>query len=68
MIKAHNPNLKIIRIKAGLFQKEVAKSIGITENAYSIIERGNRPVGIKTAKDICDFLKIQFDDIFEIIE
>ncbi len=66
MIKAKCKNLKIARLKAGLLQKEVAERAGITENAYSIIERGFRPVSGKTAKAISDSLQVAFDDAFEI--
>ena len=68
MIRAKNQSLKVIRLKAGLFQKDIAKGIGISANAYSVIERGSRAVGGKTAKAICDYLKINFDDAFEIKE
>lgn len=68
MIKARKNSLKIIRLKAGLLQREVAKGIGISENSYSIIERGTRSVGGKTARAICNLLSITFDEAFEITE
>lgn len=68
MIKAKNHSLKVVRLRSGLFQKDIAEGIGISSNAYSVIERGTRPVGGKTAKAICDYLNINFDDVFEIKE
>lgn len=66
MVKALCPELKFARIKNGLFQKDVAENVGITVNAYALIEGGKKTTTGKTAKSICDCLNVKFDDVFEI--
>lgn len=68
MIISRSANLKIARIKKGLYQKEVASAIGISENSYAVTERGLRPTSGKTAKAITDFLGITFDEGFMVVE
>ena|GEM_PF-1688063 len=55
--------LKTTRIKKGLYQTEVAKAIQMDSNAYSQIENG-KSTTCKTAKKICDFFGVEFDDFF----
>jgi len=67
MITVKEKCLKIARIKRGLYQNEVAESIGMHHAAYSQIENG-KSAECKTAKKICDFFGVEFDDFFEITE
>ncbi len=67
-IKSNQPQLKIARIKNGLYQRDVAEAIGITPNAYAQIENGIRFTTGKTAVRICECLHIQFEDGFKVEE
>lgn len=61
-----NQSLKIARVKAGLFQKEVAKEAGITSSSYYQIESGRKSTSGKTAKAIADALGVPIESIFNI--
>lgn len=67
MIYAHsNQSLKIARVKAGLFQKEVAKEAGIKSSSYYQIESGRKSTSGKTAKAIADALGVPVESVFDI--
>ncbi|GEM_PF-1734524 len=61
-----NKSLKIARVKAGLFQKEIAEKAGITGPAYYQIESGRKSTSGKTAKAISDALGVPIESIFDI--
>lgn len=60
--------LKIARIKAGLYQSEVAESANVTQNTYAQIESGRKSTSGKTAKLICRRLHVKLDDVFRVEE
>lgn len=63
MIRASH-DLKTYRFKRGLFQRDVAKGVGILPTTYSLIETGRRTTTCKTAKKIADFLDVPLEDAF----
>lgn len=60
-------NLKEIRIKKGLMQKDVAKLSNITPSFYCLIEKGERKPSLETAKSIADALGVSLDEFYEVI-
>lgn len=68
MVFALKVNLKTARIKAGMYQKDVANLINITPNAYAQIENRKRATRGKTAKSICELLNVDFDQVFEMTD
>ncbi len=68
MIKVRTGNIKKARIEQGYNQSDVCIGTGLNIATYSQIENGKASLRPKTAKKLCDFLKKQFDDLFEIIE
>jgi DNA-binding XRE family transcriptional regulator len=48
--------LKIMRINAGLTQKQLADKIGIAKQNYNSLERGARPISMMMAKKLADAL------------
>jgi putative transcriptional regulator len=56
--------LKVLRGKRGITQEDIAASLGINPQYYSMIERGVRTPGFKLAKRIADFFQCSVDAIF----
>lgn len=56
-----NENLKEVRLKKGISQKEVAEKIGVAKSTYSLYESGNREPNVETIKKIADFLNVSAD-------
>lgn len=54
-------NLKQKRIELNLTQKEVAKELNITTQAYANYEQGLREPNIETLKKIADYYKTSID-------
>jgi transcriptional regulator with XRE-family HTH domain len=52
-------NFKKARKNLRLTQKQVAEKIGITENSYARIERGDAKPSYDTLKAICRVLKLE---------
>ena len=61
-------NFKIVRLKKGFSQTELAKRVGITSQALGQIERRKIGVSPSTSSEILSHLNVKFDDIFEIVE
>ena len=59
---------KLLRIKSGLYQKEVAHAIGLTTTTYCQIERAQKSTTCKTAWKIADYFGVAFDDLFVVID
>ena len=55
--------LKILRIRKGLNQDELAKELNVTRNSVSAWERGIKP-SLDNAKKIADFFEVPIDEIF----
>lgn len=55
--------LKILRIRKGLNQDELAKELNVTRNSVSAWERGIKP-SLDNAKKIADFFEVSIDEIF----
>ncbi|WP_079475585.1 helix-turn-helix transcriptional regulator [Marinococcus halophilus] len=53
------------RKQKGLTQEEVAKKIGISRNAYAMIERGDRGVTVSNAKKLADLFGFEWTIFFE---
>lgn len=66
MVKSIPDEYKIARIRAGLYQRDLAHKVGITSNTISQIENGYKSTIGKTASAICLALGVSFDDIFKI--
>ncbi len=56
--------LKTLRKEKKLNQFDVAKSLGINPQYYSMIERGARTPGFSLAKKIADLFGVSVDDLF----
>ncbi len=57
-------NLKLARNARGYTQKEVAKSIGVSNSSYSQYESGGREPSIKTIEKIAHVLRVSIDELF----
>lgn len=57
-------NLKKLRLKNKLTQKELADIVGISQQQLSRYEKGINYPKIEIAKKISDFFKISINDIF----
>ncbi|MDA8212129.1 MAG: helix-turn-helix transcriptional regulator [Clostridia bacterium] len=58
------PRFQELLIKNGYSQRGFGRAIGISEPYANQIANGERNPGPKVAKDICEALKVGFDDIF----
>ncbi len=56
--------IKKLRKKANLTMKELADTIGITENYVYMIESGTRTPSFKLSKKFSDFFGLTVDEIF----
>lgn len=61
-------DVKIARIKRGLFQKEVARALGLTASSYCQIEKAQKSTTCKTAWKIAEYFGASFDDLFVVID
>lgn len=53
--------LKELRIKKGVYQKDVAKAIGVSTQAYAMYENGSREPGIAALKRLCAYYDVTMD-------
>lgn len=58
--------LKERRKALKLTQKNVANTLGITQQAYQQIESGEKDIRISTLKSLCEILEISADDLLGI--
>jgi len=56
-------NIKVIREKQGLLQKEVALHIGVDKSTYSKIEKGLRDVTVAELQKLSKLFNLSADDI-----
>ncbi len=56
--------LKILRLDLNLKQIEIAKKIGISQQAYSYIETDRMNPSLETARKISEFFKMPVEEIF----
>lgn len=54
--------IRVGRLKTGLYQKDVAAMLGLSQAYYSQIEAGTRQVNLTMAMDICTVLKLDLND------
>ena len=59
-----NKNLKELREKAKLTQKDVAEKTNVTETYISLLENGNRNPSDKMKKQLAELYKVKVTDIF----
>jgi putative transcriptional regulator len=55
--------LKKARMAAGMSQEDVAKAIGVSQVAYSYIERGLKPPSWAVAVQIARTLNVSLDEL-----
>ena len=56
-------NIKKAREELGLSQEDVAKSVGITQPAYSYIENGFKNPSVPTLVRLSKVLKVSIDEL-----
>ena len=56
-------NIKVIREKQGLLQKEVALHIGVDKSTYSKIEKGSRDVTVAELQKLSKLFNLSADEI-----
>ena len=59
-----NKKLKIARIEAGISQKQLATSVGVTSKYISLIERSNAKPSPKVMQKISDYLNVSVQELF----
>ena len=59
-----NENIRRLRKKKGLTQKQLGEKIGVTQSAIGQLERGSSNVKIRTLKRIAKALDARFDELF----
>ena len=57
-------NLKELRTKKNLKQREVAEAVGITTSYYGMIELGKREPSLELALRISRYFGLKIEDIF----
>ena len=57
--------LKIMRINAGLTQKQLADKIGIAKQNYNSLERDARPISMMMAKKLADALGTSYSMFYK---
>lgn len=50
--------LKELRLEKGLTQANIAKGLGVTQQAISLYEKGERELKLKTLKKMADFFDV----------
>lgn len=55
--------LRVLRIRKGLNQEELAKQLNVTRNSVSAWEHGTKP-SLDNAKKIADFFEVPINEIF----
>lgn len=63
-LKVKLENLKRVRERKRIYQREIAKAIGVDEKTYSNYETGRRNLSLIKAKQIADYLGMKLDDFF----
>lgn len=53
------------RIKKGIRQEDLAKSVGVTRQTIIAIEKGNYTPSVLLALKISKFFKLKVEDLFE---
>lgn len=64
MAEKINNNLKALREEAGITQVDLAKSLNISSDYLSMIERGVRTPSFNLSKGIADYFNTTVDYIF----
>lgn len=59
-------DLKILRVKQGWRQKDVAEKLGISSTSYSLIESGKRFGSPKTWEKIKELYNLQDHEMWEL--
>lgn len=59
-----NNKIKELRTEKGVTQIEISNFLGITNDYFSMIERGERSPGFKLSKKIADYFDATIDEIF----
>lgn len=49
-----------------LFQKDVAKILGVTQQTYSLWEKGTNTIPFKHLNTLCNYYKVSMDYIFKL--
>ena len=57
--------IKEIRLKNNLFQKQLAKEIGVTQTEISVLELGKRAIRANLLQRLCQRLKLNFEEFVE---
>lgn len=57
-------NLKELRTKRNLKQREIAEALGITTSYYGMIELGKREPSLELALKISRYFGVKIEDIF----
>ena len=56
-----NVRIREVRRDAGLTQEEFAKRIGLTKNYISLVETGERNMGDRAVKDLCEIFGVSYE-------
>lgn len=64
MIKLNLQNLQIVRKKSGFSYQDMASELGVTFQAYWMIENGKRGLSYEMAVKIAKVLNMKPDEIF----
>ena len=60
---ALNETLKALRLKKGLTQEEVAKTVGVAQPVYNGYESGLKVPSLGTAKALADLFEVSMDEL-----
>lgn len=59
--------IKAGRLKTGLYQREVAAMLGLSQAYYCQLESGERQINLSLALNICSVLDLNFDDFLKTV-
>lgn len=68
MIALKTRRLIELRIRRGLSQRSLARRLGISSGYMSQLETGQRNPSPRMAKNICELLNVEFDELFDITD
>lgn len=58
-------NIRSLRVKADLTQEEVAKTLGITRQQYSLYEKEPLKIKVETLLKLADILNCEVEDFMK---
>ncbi len=66
-VEVRATGLRALREKRGLTQRELAHTLGISQNYIPALESGTRRPGPRLRQQLIKFFNCNFEDLFEVV-